>query len=373
MTFDSVVVGGGVSGLTAALILSLQGRKVAVVEKAPRLAPLIRGFHRQGVYFDSAFHYAGGLAEGEILDLFFRYLGLNGRLEKYPFKTEGFDLFRDADSGWEFRFPVGVPQLQAALCEAFAGEEAGIRRYFALLGEVCRSMPYIDPETSAENWKGAAVNQEPSLAEVLDRFIADPSLKSLLSLHTLLYGVSPSEVSFAFHASVTALYYRSPYGIVGGGGSLAEAFEAALAANGIATFLGRGASSLALAASGQLHGVDLTDGERLECRECLVSTHPRQVLDMVPPAALRPAFRKRLGNLEDTVSACILYGAKSADTQALEGGNLILGNLAGLGESSKDDFSARPLFISAAASKGEEADATGWTAICPSPWEGMSR
>ncbi|BCR03180.1 phytoene desaturase [Desulfuromonas versatilis] len=366
MTFDSVVVGGGVSGLAAALILARKGRRVAVVEQAPRLAPLIRGFSREGVYFDSAFHYAGGLGEGEILDLFFRYLGLSEGLEKYPFRAEGFDRFRDTDSGWEFAFPTGNPQLQEALNAAFPGEQPAIAAYLDALQQACGSLPYLDPEVPAEQWDGSAVVQGPTLGEVLDRLTDNRALKNLLSLHTLLHGVLPGEVPFAIHASVAALYYRSAVGIAGGGAALAQAFEARLAAAGVTVVLGRAVKSLTTSAAGRLQGVELSDGERLECRECLVSTHPRHFLDMAPEGALKPAFRKRLGGLEETASAFILYAAGGG--QSLRGSNLILGRLEATEAPWSGELAQRPLFL-AANSAGGQTDPAGWVAICPASWQ----
>jgi all-trans-retinol 13,14-reductase len=369
MSFDSVVVGGGVSGLSAALILASHGRRVAVVEKAPRLAPLIRGFSREGVYFDSAFHYAGGLADGEVLDLFFRYLGLSDRLEKYPFNAEGFDLFRDADDGREIRFPVGRERLEASFGEAFPGDEAAIRGYLARLETVRRSLPFLDPETPAENWDAAGVVQGPSLAQVLDGLTDNRALKNLLSLHTLLHGVTAEEVSFAIHASVVALYFRSAFGLVGGGRALAEAFETQLEAAGVTPVLGRAVKSLTVSSAGSLQGVELSDGERLGCRECLVSTHPGHFLDMAPEGTLRPAFRKRLKNLEDSASAFILYGAGPQPVPTLAGTNLFLGRLAATGDLWKDDLAERPIFLAGGPADRGGHFSPGWVAICPARWQ----
>ena len=108
MMHDFVVVGAGVSGLTSALILARNGYSVALVEKAGHTAPLLRGFSRRGVHFDTGFHYAGGMGKGEPLDVFFRYLGLSDRLSCFPFDARGFDTFRNVRDGFEFRFPVGI-------------------------------------------------------------------------------------------------------------------------------------------------------------------------------------------------------------------------------------------------------------------------
>ncbi|MDO3379806.1 phytoene desaturase family protein [Geoalkalibacter halelectricus] len=369
MTFDSIVVGGGVSGLSAALILARQGRKVAVVEQASRPAPLVRGFTRKNVYFDSAFHYAGGLGDGEVLDLFFRYLGLSDRIEKYPFNQAGFDCFRDEESGWEFKFPVGISQLRSALCAEFPKEVRGIDGYLADLDATCRSLPFLDPDIPADKWDGGAVVHGPTLAQVLDKWTDNRALKKLLALHTLLHGVVPEEVSFAVHASVVALYYRSTWGICGGGLALADAFEAQLRACDVTMKFGQPVKSLLLDASGGIRGVELADGEKLFCRECIVSTHPRRFLDFAPEGALKPAYRKRLLGLEETASAFILYAAQHKTAPILDGANLFLGRLSQADELFCEDISRRPLFIAANTGRGCSGQVPdGWVAICPAHW-----
>ncbi|PLX82987.1 MAG: hypothetical protein C0617_12905 [Desulfuromonas sp.] len=106
MKFDCVIIGAGAAGMSAALILARAGQKVALVEKAARTAPVLRGFRRQGVQFDTGFHYTGGLGEGEPLDLFFRHLGLAGRLEKKAYDPDGFDVIRDAGRGGDSPSPT---------------------------------------------------------------------------------------------------------------------------------------------------------------------------------------------------------------------------------------------------------------------------
>ena len=53
MTPRFVVIGAGVSGMSAALLLARHGYAVTLVEKFPLPAPTLRGFFRQGAYFET--------------------------------------------------------------------------------------------------------------------------------------------------------------------------------------------------------------------------------------------------------------------------------------------------------------------------------
>ena len=73
----ALVIGGGITGMSAALLLSRSGMDVTLIEKHPRLAPLLRGFWRQGVHFETGFHFAGGLDRTGLLRTWLHALGLD--------------------------------------------------------------------------------------------------------------------------------------------------------------------------------------------------------------------------------------------------------------------------------------------------------
>ena len=54
--YDNVVVGSGVSGLTLALLLGLNNRKVLLIEKAPQIGGSLSRFRCNGLPFDTGFH-----------------------------------------------------------------------------------------------------------------------------------------------------------------------------------------------------------------------------------------------------------------------------------------------------------------------------
>ncbi|MCK4502704.1 MAG: FAD-dependent oxidoreductase, partial [Desulfuromonadales bacterium] len=128
MDYDAIIIGAGLAGLTSALLLARNGRKVLVVEQHHSPAPVVSGFERQGIYFDSGFHYAGGLgADGPLLPML-RYLGLADKLQLFPYDPTGFDSLRFADSGEEYCLPVGFANICNYLVEKFpaAATEIGI-------------------------------------------------------------------------------------------------------------------------------------------------------------------------------------------------------------------------------------------------------
>jgi all-trans-retinol 13,14-reductase len=374
MRYDFVVIGAGISGITSAITLAQNGYQVALLEKAGHTAPLLRGFSRRGVHFDTGFHYTGGLGKGEPLELFFRYLGLAEHLGSYPFAAEGSDLFRCEHPGFEFQVPTGYARLQEKLSEAFPAEREAIKSYLDQVRAVCATMPYLNLDAEIDSNAALRRILGPTLRETLDALTGNRMLKSLFSMHSLLYGVSCDEVSFAQHAAIVGNYYQSTCGIRGGGLRLAGASDARLAELGVDVRCSSEVTGFLVGAGGALSGVRLADGEALACNTAIATVHPRILLELAPEGTFRPAYRKRLGALEETVSAFLCFAVAKEPLPALAGTNRFLLPDAGcLSELGKRPVGAGALYLSAAYRAGESVP-HGFIGICPTqfttttPW-----
>jgi all-trans-retinol 13,14-reductase len=373
--YDFLVIGAGVSGITCAITLAQNGRRVALLEKAGRTAPLLRGFSRGQVRFDTGFHYAGGLGPGEPLELFLRYLGVSKRLTSFPFDPDGFDLLHCCNPDLEFRMPVGYDRIADSLCAAFPDERAAIVGYLDRVRSASASMPYLNLD--AQEVAGSALQRVlgPTLRETLDALTGNALLKGVLSMHCLLYGVSSDQVSFAQHAAIVGSYYGSARGIRGGGLSLAQAFDARLAELGVDVFCGSEVTGIEAAPGGGLCGVRLADGTGLAADRIVATVHPKALLEMAPAGAFRPAYRKRLGALQETVSAFLCFAVSKGPIPALAGANrFLLPDPCCLQDLGGREVGAAPLYLSAAYRRGEPEPA-GFIGISPlffagmAPWE----
>lgn len=322
MGYDCIVIGSGVAGMTAALVSARAGRSTLLLEQASRTAPTLRGFSREGVHIDTGLHYLGSAGPGEAVDTYFRHMGLGG-LSLVPYSEQGFDTMRIAGREKELRLPSGYAALESQLVQDFPNEREGIISYLRDIRSSFESSPFlnIDKEPSPKHIAGDIFDTV-SLASYLDSTISDPILKSLLSMHCLLYGTAPSEAPFSLHAKIVGSYYQSAHKLIGGGAALVGAYDTAMAEAGVEVRTGTRALSLELNGDGAVEALVTNQGERFETSSCIAASHPGIVLSLLPPEVWRPAFRKRIKALPPTPSAHMLFLAADAPIPALEHSNI---------------------------------------------------
>lgn len=366
MKYDYVVIGAGASGLSAAIILAKNGFDVAVIEKSNRTAPLIRGFSRNGVHFDTGFHHTGSFGDGETLDLLFRYLGLSDRLEKEPFPPDCFDLFRCLETDFEFRFPYGYDRIRERLIETFPEEAKAVSEYLRAVRDTFNSFPYIKLDPTQLQASARKNVNGPSLKEFLDKLTSNQTLKWTLSLHSILYGVSPEEASFTFNAGVVGSYYESVHGIKGGGISLANAYDDILQELGIDVYCGQGVSEILFSSNNSPSGVRLEDETDLVCHGCVSTIHPKKFLKLVPEYVFRPAYRKRLQQLDESISAFILYAGCKTRPALIANNNMLVTSDWDLTNFRQEDvLESRPLYICRIQQSNDQPEAYGLIGIVP--------
>lgn len=366
MRYDSIIIGSGLSGLTCALLLARSGQRVLVLEQYSQPAPVVRGFSRGGIHFDSGFHYAGGLGEGGAFRPLFRHLGLDKKLQLFPFDEQGFDRLKISASGKTFALPVGFAKIKQELAGQFPLVTAEIERYFNEIEQKWCSFPYLDLNADLADFSMESVHGQ-ALATRLQDFSAAPELQCLLSMHSLLYGVDPAAASTTLNAQVAGSYYHSVHGICGGGQALTKALLELLQAAGGELRCRAKVTGLKVA-SGAVAGVCLADGEEIPAKNVVATLNPTLLPELLPAGILRPAYLKRLRNLRQTSSAYIFFGKNSRPVASLERCNLFVQPQAGIFSPAVE----RPLeergFYLAAAEQGGAVESPGVIGIVPASY-----
>lgn len=366
MKYDSIVIGSGLSGLICALLLARSGRRVLVLEQHVQPAPVVRGFRRDGLYFDSGFHYAGGLGDGGAFRPLFRHLGLESKLELFAFAENGFDRLRISATGETFSLPVGFAAIKQELGQRFPAAEAKIANYLDDVAGQWSNSPYLDLDMPTAAFGMGGVHAT-SLHARLQEFSAYPQLQSLLSMHSLLYGVSPEDVLETLNAQVAGSYYHSVHGIVGGGRALVEALLALLLSAG-GEIRCRAEVHALLVASDAVSGVRLASGEEISAKQIVATMNPTLLPQLLPKSTLRPVYLRRLNNLRQSCSAYIIFARSRRAADFLHHSNLFVQPQAGIFSPDTDRLLEERPFYLAAADQGQGGGSDGLIGIVPASY-----
>ena len=305
MNYDVIVIGSGISGLTSALLFAKKGKKTAIFERAPLIAPLLSGFNRQGVHFDPGFHYSGALGKDEVGGHMFRQLGLD--IEARQCEPQGYDLAYLEKSKRHFKIPSGWERLEQRLIDYFPEESYGIKKYMSLAREEIAGIPFLNfhkRKYAAEEMFSFA-GSGATLLEVLDDCFKEEELKAILSFGTVLYGVEPGNAPFTLHCCCNGIMYESVWKFKNGTQSLVKAYVKALKENNIDVFTNKKAVKIEY--DGKNKTVFFEDGSRAVCDICVSTVHPKEFVKMAPGGIYRQKTIERINGLEETRSFFMLF------------------------------------------------------------------
>ena len=287
----AVVIGAGMGGLTSALILQLAGYEVTVLEQHYRPGGMLHRFFREGLAYDTGFHYCGSISAGAPLGQILRHIGVFDELTFHPLDENGFDHLVFPD--FTFPVPFGWDAYETRLCETFPHEADGIRSFLTRLKAarqpygLYRMEPTLDIETLID------IESRPLLS-VIAEHVQDPRVASVLCGQAVLYGVPPEDASFGVHALIMDHFLSGSYTIEGGGDKLAMAMTRRIRKNGGKVQLRTEVTRVEVGDDRLAQAVHTADGTRIEADVVISNLHPLLTLDLLPDVATRKAYRSRV-------------------------------------------------------------------------------
>jgi all-trans-retinol 13,14-reductase len=317
-SYDFLVAGSGISGMTLALLMARQGRKVAVLEQGPASMPLIRRWNRLGVWCDAGLHYSGGLGKGQSLEVLFGFLGAPV-LRSRMMGPQTFD--RITLDGRDFDMPIGLDALEQALAAWFPGAGAAGSAYVGLCKKMLAEVPYLNFELSFSDFSTEYRSQE-TLQDFLARQGAPQPMIDLLGLMGFaLCGVHAHEVPVYVSALILGPFFQEPRVLLEGGDEVADALTRRAEELGVDVFCNAAVAHLEVSSERCFQAFLTEDGRRFEAPSAAVTFHPRLLEKMLPSGAVRPAYLSRLRDLPDTPSIFSVYFKADEVPAQLKKGN----------------------------------------------------
>jgi len=291
---DTIVIGSGMGGLTAAALLAKRGQRVLVLEQHDVAGGCTHTFEEKGFEFDTGLHYVGDIL-GTLMNMV-----TTGTIEWAGTGSLVDEVYFGAD-----RVPILSPKsaFLDELRRRFPREATALRRYswavvwahVVLSLHLClKNLPSLIG--GPLQWLvGTMRTTEQGLASLTD----DSKLQQLLSYIWGTYGVAPSRSPFAFHLVLQNHYFNGGFYPVGGCSQLAARIVPTIEAAGGAVLVRAKVSSLACDdANGAVVGVVVRD-QTIRARRVISAVGALNTFCRLVPSAQRHRIEPILRTIRD--------------------------------------------------------------------------
>jgi len=335
--FDTIIIGSGAGGLSAALCLARAGQKVAVIEQHYVPGGWCHSFYIDGHRYSPGVHYIGGMDRGESTCNLYEGLGIANELVFFRMNKDAYEHCWIGDE--RIDMPAGIDRLADSLAQKFPKEKKGIKKYLGLVQKVGKEIHLIpkmngfwDNITIAYRTRHLGKYGLFRLKRVIGWHIKDPLLKSVLNIQCGDHGLPPSKASFPFHCALMDHYFNGGFYPMGGGAAIVKAMTNAIKRNGGEIKTGEAVKKILLQEEENLSpgtrrkaiGVELQNGEIIKAKRVISNADPAATYKMVGHQNLSPKLLKKLEATRYSVTSLMFFISVDMDVReaGLDSGNI---------------------------------------------------
>ena len=304
MEYDIIIIGSGLGGLECGAILSKEGYNVCVLEKNNNFGGCFQTYQRGSHRLDTGIHYVGSLDDGQIMNQYFKYLGIMDKLKLRKLDENAFDQIHY--HGKVYNFAMGHERFIDTLAQQFPAERQNLQRYVEKLKEVGDLI-------SIETLRQGVIATEgmryfcTSAARLISETIGNPDLQDIVAGSALLYGGIRDMSTFYGHAMINNSYIESAYRFVDGTIQVSDELIKVIRANG-GTVLNNAEVTRIVTDDTGAKGVMVNGEEFIGANKIISNVHPQRTLELTDKCRLiKNAYITRINSLPNTYGIFSVY------------------------------------------------------------------
>lgn len=296
MKYDIIVIGSGLGGLECSNILARAGKSVLLLEQGTQIGGCLQSYKRDGMTFDTGFHYVGGLCEGQALHAAFRYLNLL----QLPWKRLD-DYFDYVTIGKQtYPFAQGFEAFFETLAEKFPTERQALAHYVDLL-QNCGKQQFSMFNPHAGDISNYLSNlMETNAYDYLARTFHDSQLINVLSGTALKMELRRESLPLLTFLDGNVSFIESSWRLQGDGTMLANTLADNLRSYG-GEIICRAKVTELVEKNGRIAYAVCSNGEHFEGDLFISDVHPSITCNFVKQSErMKRTYRNRISKLANT-------------------------------------------------------------------------
>ena len=300
-----IIIGSGLGGLSTGVVLAKNGYEVTILEQGRQIGGCLQCFYRHDIKFETGMHFIGSADEGQILNKMLRYLEIDDKLLLSRLDVDCYNVV--SLCGQQFNFANGREAFIEQMSSYFPSQIDNLAQYCDIINSISTSSSLHTLKYDSTDNTINTKYQLHSVNEVVEQVITDHLLQKVLVGDLPLYAAERDKTPFSIHAFIMDFYNRSAFRLVGGSDSVAKVLTSVLARYGGEV---RTQSKVTRIICDTSHAIGVeVNGDYLLNGDYLISaTHPMRTMEMLGDTHLiRPAFRKRINTIPQTVGGFSVY------------------------------------------------------------------
>lgn len=313
-SYDVIVIGAGLGGLSAATFLARNGLRVCLLERHNLPGGYATSFVRGRYEFEVALHELSGIGREDRRGGLYRYLEYLGVAERVQFIHLP-NLYRAIFPDLDITLPAGRQEFEETLIAHFPHEARGIKRFLKRVfdfghdfAQVTRRQGKVNPLLLPFQYPHLFRYLPVTWGQVLYREVHDAAARAVLSQYWGYVGLPPAQISFVYMATTLAAYVtRGAAFPVGRSQALSNAFLDVFLAHGGEVRFNCGAKRI-IVEHGHTAGVITDTEEALRAPWVISNADPLTTCkELIGAEHIPPSFFQNLQSSEIAPSTVNVY------------------------------------------------------------------